>query len=235
MTKDLEKLEKRLKIKFKNRDLLQQALIHRSYLNEHPEVKISHNERLEFLGDAIIEFIVTEFLYKNYQASEGTLTSWRASLVNMKILAQVAKKINLDKYLYLSRGEFFSSSDKAKMTILADAFEALIGAIYLDQGLKKTKEFIKKTIIARLNFILKHKLYEDAKSKFQELIQAKLKITPTYQVIQEKGPDHAKEFVVGLFLREKIIAQGRGRSKQEAEIEAAQKALKKYKKIISNF
>jgi len=230
--KNLENFEKKIKIRFKNKDLLQQALIHRSYLNEHPEIKLPHNERLEFLGDAIIEFVVTEYLYKNYSEPEGVLTSWRASLVNMKMLSQVAKNLNLDKYLYLSKGEYLSSSEKAKINILANAFEALVGAIYLDQGLKKTKEFIKEKILNRLSFIFKYKLYEDAKSKFQELTQADFKITPSYKVIRETGPEHAKEFTIGVFLKEKLIALGKGRSKQEAEIKAAQKALKKYKSLF---
>lgn len=227
----LKNLEKKLGFNFKNKNLLFEALIHRSYLNEHPELKLPHNERLEFLGDAIIEFIVTEYLHQNYSEPEGVLTSWRASLVNMNILSKIAKEISLDKYLYLSRGELISSSEKARMTILANALEALIGAIYLDQGMKKAKKFVKGKIISKLPLILKYRLYQDPKSRFQELSQADFKITPTYKVLKEEGPDHAKEFTVGAFLKEKLIAKGKGRSKQEAEIRAAKSALKKYKII----
>ncbi|MFN3301700.1 MAG: ribonuclease III [Patescibacteria group bacterium] len=227
----MKELEKKIKIKFKNPQLLRQALIHRSYLNEHPEEKLDHNERLEFLGDSIIEFVITEYLYKNFSQPEGVLTSWRASLVNTKMLAKIAKKLNLDKYLYLSKGELLYSSEKAKTGILANAFEALVGAIYLDQGLEKTRKFIKEKLINQLKLILKYGLYKDAKSKFQELAQADFKITPTYKVLKETGPEHAKEFVVGLFLNEKKISQGRGKSKQEAEMKAARSALKKYNKI----
>jgi len=223
--KDLKKLEERIGVKFKNLNLLRQALVHKSYLNEHPEEKISDNERLEFLGDAIIEYIVTDYLYRNYQEPEGTLTAWRASLVNTKILSQIAKKFNLDKYLYLSKG---LSLEKSKTKVLAGAFEALIGAIYLDQGLNKAKVFIEKEIIPQLSKILKYKLYKDAKSKFQEFAQEKFKITPSYKVLKEEGPDHAKKFTVGLYLGQSLISKGKGRNKQEAEMEAAKKALKKF-------
>jgi ribonuclease-3 len=223
--KNLKKLEERIGVKFKNLNLLRQALVHKSYLNEHPEEKISDNERLEFLGDAIIEYIVTDYLYRNYQEPEGTLTAWRASLVNTKILSQIAKKFNLDKYLYLSKG---LSLEKSKTKVLAGAFEALIGAIYLDQGLNKAKFFIEKEIIPQLSKILKYKLYKDAKSKFQEFAQEKFKITPSYKVLKEEGPDHAKKFTVGLYLGQSLISKGKGRNKQEAEMEAAKKALKKF-------
>jgi ribonuclease-3 len=223
--KDLKKLEERIGVKFKNLNLLRQALVHKSYLNEHPEEKISDNERLEFLGDAIIEYIVTDYLYRNYQEPEGTLTAWRASLVNTKILSQIAKKFNLDKYLYLSKG---LSLEKSKTKVLAGAFEALIGAIYLDQGLNKAKVFIEKEIIPQLSKILKYKLYKDAKSKFQEFAQEKFKITPSYKVLKEEGPDHAKKFTVGLYLGQSLISKGKGKNKQEAEMEAAKKALKKF-------
>ncbi len=231
MEKKLNNLEKKIKIKFKNQNLLRQALIHRSYLNEHPEEKLDDNERLEFLGDAIIEFVVTEYLYKNYKEPEGILTSWRAGLVNAKRLAKIAREISLDKYLYLSKGELLSSSEKARENILANSLEALIGAIFLDQGIKKAKKFIREKIISKLPFILKYKLFQDPKSKFQELAQADFKITPTYKVLKETGPDHLKEFTVGVFLNQKLIAKGKGKSKQEAEIKAAKIALRKYKTI----
>lgn len=226
--KTLEKLEKKIKIKFKNKDLLKQALIHRSYLNEHPKEKLVHNERLEFLGDAVIEFIVTEHLYKKYLENEGVLTSWRASLVNTNTLFEVAKEISLDEYIFLSRGESLSFFTKTKITILADAFEALVGAIYLDQGMTKTKNFIKKIIIKKLDRILKYKLYEDPKSRLQEIAQAENKITPNYKVLKEDGPDHDKKFTIGVFLGDSLIAKGIGGSKQEGSTKAAEAALKKH-------
>lgn len=232
MAKNLDNLEKKIKIKFKNQELFLQSLTHRSYLNEHPEKKLIHNERLEFLGDAIIEFIITEYLYENYSEAEGTLTSWRASLVNTNMLFKIAKEISLDKYIYLSHGESLSFSQKTKVTILADAFEALVGAIYLDQGLSKTREFLIERIITKLPHVLKYKLYEDPKSKFQELLQSESKTTPTYKVLQEEGPDHAKKFTVGVFLNDSVIARGIGQSKQEASIKAAAEALKKYSKKL---
>lgn len=229
--KNLKRLEKKIKIEFKNQNLLRQSLIHSSYLNEHPEEKLPHNERLEFLGDAILEFIITEYLYKNYSEPEGVLTSLRAGLVNTVLLSKIAKEITLDRYLLLSRGEASSSSQKAKLSILANALEALIGAIYLDQGMKKTKEFVKRTIISKLPYVLKYKLYQNPKSKLQELTQRDFKITPFYRVLKEEGPEHNKKFIVGVFLNEKMIAQGKGGSKQEAEIDAAKKAIKKYKTL----
>jgi len=234
MTENLENLEKKIGIKFKNKNLLKEALIHRSYLNEHPEAKLPHNERLEFLGDAVLELIVTEYLYRNYNHPEGELTSWRASLVNTESLSEIAKKLNLYEFLYLSRGERLTSTQKAKKVILADALEAIIGAIYLDQGMTIVKNFIKKFILIKLKKIIKYKKYKDPKSTFQELSQAKFKITPSYKILKETGPAHNKTFLVGLFLNENLISQGRGKSKQEAEIRAAKNALKKYKKLILN-
>lgn len=226
--KNLKNLEKKIKIEFKNKELLLQALTHRSYLNEQPEKNLVHNERLEFLGDAIIEFIITDYLYKNYSETEGVLTSWRASLVNTNMLFKIAREISLDKYIYLSRGE--STSVKTKTTILANTLEALIGAIYLDQGLNKVKEFLLERMVAKLPYVLKYKLYRDPKSRFQELIQSEIKITPSYKVLKEEGPDHAKKFTVGVFLNETMVAKGIGQSKQEASIKAAAAALKKYAK-----
>lgn len=222
--KNLNSLEKKLGIKFKNKKLLQQALIHRSYLNEHPECQLEHNERLEFLGDAILEFITTEYLYQNFKNPEGELTSWRASLVNTDSLSKLAQTIKLNRYLYLSRGES-QSLGKARKIILANTVESLIGAIYLDQGIKIAKKFIEKNILSQLPEILEKKLYKDPKSKFQEIVQAKFKITPVYKVLHEEGPAHQKKFTVGLFINEKLIAKGAGTSKFEAEVRAAKKGL----------
>ncbi len=226
--KDFSKLEEKIDIKFKNSDLLKQAVVHRSYLNEHPNFHLNHNERLEFLGDAVLEIIVTEHLYNNYpDTPEGDLTNWRASLVCSKMLSMVAREINLEKFLYLSKGESKDKDSKARQYILANAVEALIGAIYLDQGTRKAEKFIKEKILSKLENILENKLYLDPKSNFQEKAQEQYGITPHYKVLSEKGPDHAKIFEVGLCIGEKMIAKGRGASKQEAQVEAAQKGLEK--------
>ena len=224
--KNLSKLEKKLGIAFKNQDFLRQALVHRSYINEHPGFVLGHNERLEFLGDAVLELVVTEYLYNNYDNPEGDLTNWRASLVNAKMLSEVAKELDIDTYLYLSKGET-KDTGKARQFILADTLEAIIGAIYLDQKMKKSTDFIKEKILIKLPYILEHELYLDPKSKFQELAQEKYGITPSYKVLEESGPDHARKFIIGVFLDKKKITQGQGSSKQEAQIEAAAKALEK--------
>ncbi|MBZ9578597.1 ribonuclease III [Patescibacteria group bacterium] len=223
--KDFSPLEEKLNLKFKNKDFLIQAFVHRSYLNENPDFYLPHNERLEFLGDAVLELVVTEYLYQSYpEKSEGELTNWRAALVNAKMLAKVAQDLDSNKFLLLSRGEE-KEVGKARQYILADTFEALIGAIYLDQGYKACQDFIKKYLIKELPEIIEEGLYKDAKSCFQEEAQERVKITPTYKVLEEWGPDHAKHFIIGVFLREALIAKGEGSSKQEAEEEAAKRAL----------
>ncbi len=224
--KNISKLEEKIKIKFKNQDLLKQAMVHRSYLNEHPDFSLNHNERMEFLGDAVLELIVTEYLYNHYDNPEGDLTNWRASLVNSKMLASTAAKFKLDDYLFLSRGEAKDNNSKARQYILANAFEALIGAIYLDQGWEVSKKFILENICTQLKNILENKLYLDAKSRFQETSQEKFGITPNYKVLSESGPDHNKKFVIGVFLDKEKIAEGTGSSKQESQMSAAEAALK---------
>ncbi len=221
----ITELEKVLGVNFNNQDLLHEALVHRSYINEHPSFKLGHNERMEFLGDAVLELVVTEYLFKHYDNPEGELTNWRAALVNSKMLAETAKKFDLYKYLYLSHGEAKDTNPKARNYILANAMEAIIGAIYLDQGWDIVKEFIEKHIIVKLPYILENKLYLDAKSHFQERAQEKVGITPSYRVIDESGPDHAKTFVVGVYLNDELVAQGEGTSKQEAQMAAARNAL----------
>ena len=223
--KDLSKLEKKLNIKFNNQDLLLQALVHRSYLNENPKFRLDHNERLEFLGDAVLELVVTEYLYNHYSNPEGELTNWRAALVNAHILSKIATGLGFNDYVLLSRGET-KDTGRARQYILANAFEAIIGAIYLDQRLKKTKEFINQYVISHLPEILKEGAYRDAKSIFQEESQERAGITPTYEVLKEWGPDHAKHFLVGVFLNSELVAQGEGASKQEAQLEAAKEAIK---------
>lgn len=224
--KNLPTLEKKLGLKFKNKNLLKQALTHRSYINEHSDEKIEHNERMEFLGDAVLELAVSEYLYQKYSNPEGELTSWRASLVNTDSLAKLAQNLDLNSFLFLSKGET-KSTGKARSVISANAFEAVIGAIYLDQGFKKAKDFIIKNLVKKLPEIIKKELYKDPKSKFQEISQAQFKITPSYKVLKETGPAHEKTFTVGLYLGDKLISQGAGNSKFEAEVDAAREALEK--------
>ncbi len=201
-------------------------MVHRSYINEHPEFSLGHNERLEFLGDAVLEIVVTEHLYHTFpDTPEGDLTDWRASLVNANMLAQIAKTIDLEENLYLSKGEEKDANSKARHYILANAMEALIGALYLDGGIQPAKLFIHKFILSHLDYILKHRLYLDPKSRFQEKAQEVAGITPHYKVISEDGPDHNKTFEVGLYLEEDMVAIGRGSSKQEAQVEAATQGL----------
>jgi len=223
--KNLEGLKKKLKVKFKNSDLLKNALVHRSYINEHPTFELGHNERLEFLGDAVLELVVTENLYYNYENPEGELTNWRAALVNGPMLASIAHELGVEDYLYLSKGEAKDKNAKARNYILANTMEALIGAIYLDGGWDAAKEFIEKNILTKLPEILKNKLYIDAKSKFQEEAQERVGITPSYSVISESGPDHNKQFVIGVYLEDELVAEGKGTSKQEAQMSAAENAL----------
>ena len=228
MKKKIFELEKKINVNFKNKNLLHQALIHRSYLNENPNFYLKHNERLEFLGDAVLELIITEFLYTVYpEKSEGELTNLRASLVNSQMLSELAFELNLDEYIYLSKGEAQENSQgKARRYILANATEALIGAIYLDQNYKKTKKFIEKYFLVKLPEILIKKTYIDPKSKLQEVAQEKEKIIPCYKVLKESGPDHDKHFQIGVYLEKELIAKGEGSSKQEAQVQAAKEALK---------
>ncbi len=226
--KDLSYLEKIIGIKFKNKDLLKQSMVHRSYLNEHPEFQLQHNERMEFLGDAVLEIIVTEHLFHNFpDTPEGDLTNWRASLVNSKMLAEVADAVNLKEFIFLSKGEARDKNSKARQYILANAVEALIGAIYLDQGIKGADKFIRTNILSKLEYILSNKLYLDPKSKFQEKSQEELGVTPHYKVLKESGPDHDKIFEVGLYAGNELVAKGKGSSKQEAQVAAAAKGIKK--------
>lgn len=223
---NISELEKTLEHTFEKQDFIKQALVHRSYINEHPSFALGHNERLEFLGDAVLELIVTEFLYKNYPESpEGELTNWRASLVNTKSLSDVAEMIALNKYLYLSHGESKDDKSKARQIILANAVEAIIGALYLDSGLEVAKNFIDKYFISRLPYILEHKLHIDPKSNLQEIVQEQDGVTPSYRVIDEKGPDHDKTFTIGVYVGKKQIGIGTGTSKQHAQEEAAKNAL----------
>jgi ribonuclease-3 len=221
---ELKKLTDSLGLSFKNSKYLQEALTHRSYLNENRQYQLPHNERLEFLGDAVLELSVTEYLFKKFENPEGDLTSWRASLVNGEMLAKIAREIKLDDFLLMSRGEK-KDTGKARNYILANAMEALIGAIYLDQGFKKADEFINKFIVVKLPEILKNKSYLDPKSYFQEKAQEIVQVTPHYELVKEWGPDHDKKFLVAVFLKDEKVAEGEGESKQEAQRNAAEKGL----------
>ncbi|MFH1385787.1 MAG: ribonuclease III [Patescibacteria group bacterium] len=222
--KDLSKLEDKLGIIFKDKNLLQQAFVHRSFLNENPDFGLEHNERLEFLGDAVLELVVTKYLYSNYPNPEGELTNWRAALVNAKKLAEIAEAISLNDFLMLSRGEA-KDMGRARQYILANTMESLIGAIFLDQGIEAAGEFIAKNILSHLSEILNAGAYRDAKSLFQEEAQDRVGITPSYEVLKEWGPDHAKHFNVGVYLDDELVAEGEGISKQDAQQKAAEAAL----------
>jgi ribonuclease-3 len=210
----------------KNLDLFISALTHRSYLNENRSFHLPHNERLEFLGDAVLELVATEYLYTHYQLPEGELTNYRSALVNYKMLSEIAGRLKFEDYLLMSKGEA-KDTGRARQVILANAIEAIIGALYLDHGYETCKEFIARDIMVELPKIIDQGAYVDPKSKLQELVQEKRGITPTYGVISETGPDHDKTFVVAALIHTTELGRGEGPSKQEAEIAAAANALKK--------
>ena len=225
MQPDFSKFEQAIGIIFKDKDLLKQAFTHRSYLNEHRDKELVHNERLEFLGDAVLELIVTEYLYHKYpDQTEGDLTSYRSALVNAVTLSDAASKIGMNDFLLLSKGE---SKDvgKARQIILANTIEALIGSIFLDQGYETAKYFISNNIFVLAEKIVENKSWLDAKSEFQEKAQDNEGITPAYKTIKEEGPDHDKKFTVGVYLGKSKVSEGEGKSKQEAEQLAAKNAL----------
>ncbi|KKW24099.1 MAG: Ribonuclease 3 [Candidatus Kaiserbacteria bacterium GW2011_GWB1_52_6] len=210
---------------FNDKRLLETAFTHRSYLNENRASGREHNERLEFLGDAVLELAVTKFLYEKYpEKPEGELTAYRAALVNTQSISDAAQKLGMNDYMLLSRGES-RDTGRARLIILANAFEALIGALYLDQGYVVAEKFIADQLFHKTEEVVEKRLWQDAKSRFQEMAQEKLGITPTYQLLDQSGPDHDRQFVVGAFVGQEKIATGSGRSKQEAEQDAAQKAL----------
>ena len=224
--KNFHKIEDTIGIEFKNKDILVQALVHRSFLNENREFPLAQNERLEFLGDAVLELSVTQYLFNNYLNPEGELTNWRAALVNGTMCATVARDIGLEDYLFLSRGESKDNNTKARDYILANALEALIGAIYFDQGWEMSDQFITRFVITKLPEVLEPGLWMDSKSRFQEAAQEIVGVTPTYRVTNEEGPDHEKEFTIAVYLNKEKVAEGKGTSKQEAQTDAADVALK---------
>lgn len=227
-TLNKEELEEVLETKINNPDLYLSAFTHRSYLNEHRSFHLPHNERMEFLGDAVLELCATEYLYKNYPHPEGELTNFRSSLVNYKILSGIAGRLGFEKYLLMSRGEA-KDTGRARQVILANCIEAVIGAMYLDAGYQACGNFIAREILVELPKIIEGETYLDPKSRLQELVQEKISVTPTYGVVSESGPDHNKTFVVAAYVGEKEVGQGQGPSKQEAELAAAENALKEKK------
>src|SRR3989338_5101676 len=225
-TIEFSDFEKKIKIVFKDKELLKQAFTHRSYINENPRTALSHNERLEFLGDAVLELIVTDFLYKKYpKYTEGELTAVRSALVNAIIISEVAGDIGMNDYLLLSKGEA-KDFGKARQYILANTYEAFIGAMYLDQGYDVVDKFVTRTLLPKTDEIVNKKLWRDAKSLVQEKAQEFVSVTPAYKVLSQSGPDHDKHFTVGIYFGKDLIAEGKGKSKQEAEQKAAEAALK---------
>jgi len=226
MENKLSDLETSVGYQFKNTDLLETVVTHRSYLNEHRNTKCDHNERLEFLGDAVLELVVTEYLYRKYSDPEGVLTSWRSALVRGTSLSEVGHAVKLDRYMRMSHGQE-KAVGKSMEVIYANAVEALIGALYLDGGIAVATNFINKHIIGKLEDIIKKGNDRDAKSLLQEIVQEKLSITPQYKVLEESGPDHDKKFVSGVYFNNNKMGEGVGASKREAEQAAALDALNK--------
>jgi ribonuclease III len=226
----MNSIEKKLGIVFKNKKLLKRALTHRSFLNENRGMGLKNNERLEFLGDAVLELIISSELFESYpKRAEGELTGIRSALVRTESLADESRRIGIGEHLLMSKGEE-DSGGRDKDYLLANAYEAILGAIYLDKGLEVCRAFVERTLLKQLNYIVDNELFIDPKTKIQELIQAEYKVTPTYEVIEERGPDHNKNFIVVLKIGDKFSCKGYGSSKQRAEEDAAQKAIKKIEK-----
>lgn len=217
----------KLGVTFKNIELLVTAFTHRSYVNEHRKSVHEHNERLEFLGDAVLEVVATEFLFNNFKEPEGVLTNWRSALVRTESISEAARQSEFETLLRLSRGEK-RGTDRARAQILANAYEAVVGALYLDQGYEATRIFIEKSLLITFQGILKTGSWLDPKSHLQELIQSRQGFTPIYRVLEEEGPDHDKNFTIGVFVDGEMIGKGVGPSKQAGQVSAAQAALKKY-------
>jgi ribonuclease-3 len=231
---DIFEIEQALHLTFANKDLLQRALTHRSYLNENPNHPLEDNERLEFLGDAVLDFITGEYLYHRFpEMPEGRLTNLRSALVRSETLANFAIRLNLGAYLYMGRGEE-ESGGRERAAILGDAFEAIIGALYLDSGLEFTRQFVCNIIDPMLQDILASDADKDAKSRLQEVAQSHYKLTPTYRTVSEYGPDHAKQFTVEALIGGKVYGQGKGLSKQNAAQAAARAALQTLEAEVFN-
>ncbi len=225
-TIDFSKFENYAGTTFKNKQLLRHAFVHRSYLNENKSSVLEHNERLEFLGDAVLELVVTEFLFKKFPTKpEGELTAYRSALVNANTLASVAEGIHVNDFLLLSKGEA-KDKGRARQVIMANAMESIIGAIFLDSGYAAAEKFVAQHILLLTEKIIEQGSFIDSKSLFQEKAQENTGITPAYKTLKEEGPDHSKIFTIGVYLETELVVQGQGKSKQEAEQDAAQKALK---------
>jgi len=223
--KNFKEFENIIGVNFKDKNLLRQAFTHRSYVNENRKFKEKHNERLEFLGDAVLELAITDYLYKRYpERNEGELTSYRSALVNSQTCSQIAQTIHVNDFMLLSRGEA-KDTGRARQYILANAVEAIIGAVYIDQGYSVARDFILGNFSPLVEDIVSNGSWMDSKSKFQEISQDKVSITPSYKTISEVGPDHDKTFTIGVYLNEELVAEGTGESKQEAEQRAAKEAL----------
>ena len=222
--------KEKLGFEFNDIMLLVTALTHRSYVNEHRASVKEHNERLEFLGDAVLELVSSDFLYRNYDEPEGIMTALRAAMVRTESIGDAGKELGYEPLVRLSHGEK-NGSERAHDVILADCFEAVIGAIYLDQGYEVAREFIAKHILVKIDAIIEEGSWRDPKSYAQELAQKLEDATPVYHTLSEEGPDHDKTFKVGMFVKDRMVSQGEGHSKQEAQTEAARVAVKKYRKI----
>lgn len=222
---ELTKLQTLIGVTFQDTKTLLSAITHRSYLNEHREATWDHNERLEFLGDAVLELVVTDYLFHKYgEKPEGELTAVRAALVNTVSLSAASEQMGINDYLLMSKGEA-KDTGRARQYILANAFEACIGAIYIDQGYDEAKNFIAGHLFPKTDEIVHKRLWQDAKSRFQELSQEHESVTPNYETISQNGPDHDRVFTVGVYLKKELVADGSGRSKQEAEQQAAERAI----------
>ena len=224
---DYNKIEEKIGVKFNDQNMLIQAFTHRSFLNENKDKELKHNERLEFLGDAVLELVTTDYLFRTFpDRHEGDLTSFRAALVNTQSISDAATNLGFNDYLRLSKGE---SKDvgRARSYILANTFESVIGAIYIDQGYDAAAKFIAETLLPSIDQIIKEGTWIDAKSKLQEVVQEKHSLTPSYETIKEEGPDHDKNFTVAVYFGDKEIDTGSGKSKQEAEQDVARKILKR--------
>ena len=223
---DSKEVARVLGVDIRKAEFFQTAFTHRSYLNEHRNYPLDHNERLEFLGDAVLELVVTEYLFHRYPNPEGELTSWRAALVNGEMLARVGAEIGIEPFLMMSRGES-KDTGRSRQYLVANAMEAIIGALYLDQGYDAARDFILRVIVSHLPEVFEQKLYADPKSEFQEQAQTRFGMTPSYRVLFESGPDHDKCFTAGVYVGDDLVAEGTGNSKQDAQREAAKNALKK--------
>ena len=224
--RNLKAFAEKIGVSFENIKMLEQAFVHRSYINENGKSGLEHNERLEFLGDAVLELSATDFLFHKFKnKTEGELTAHRAALVNAVTLSEVALSLDMNEFLYLSKGEA-KDTGRARQNILADAFEAVIGAIYIEHGYLEADKFIKKFLLSKTDEVVKRGLLKDAKSKVQEKSQEIYVVTPKYKVLKEIGPDHDKKFLVAIYFGVEKVAEGEGKSKQEAEQVAAQEAIK---------